>query len=517
MWACGVTGCARRAPSATSPGATPGRAAIAAMASVQVALSALDRLEVRGRDSAGLHLHGVGPRPRPRRARDATRSWSSGTTRCSARVRCASTDGDLSFVYKAAAEIGELGDNTRVLRAAVASDELLRLALASPSARRRPCSRTPDGPASGIISEPNAHPLNSERGRRRRPTPYVAAALNGDVDNHADLKAAEGLRIPVEVTTDAKVIPMLVSRPESARASSRVTRSGARSSRASRDRSPSLQGSPSRPAPCCSPCAAAARRSTSGLAEDAFVVASEPYGLVEETARVPAPRRRDAVRSREPQRQSRPGVRARRRPRRLARRHHPAVVRRHRAARDPSTTSKSPQITTRDIDRGDYPHFLLKEIVEAPGSWRKTLRGRIGETADGLLVASLGPDTIPTAVADRLRSGAIERVIVIGQGTAAVAGQSLALMLSSLTDGLDLRVDATPATELSGFGMRPDMSDSLIVAISQSGSTTRHEPHRRPRAFAGRVGDRHRQPSPQRPHREGRTASCTRPTVATSR
>ena len=75
-------------------------------------------------------------------------------------------------------------------------------------------------------------------------------------------------------------------------------------------------------------------------------------------------------------------------------------------------------------------------------------------------------------MADRLRSGAIERVIVIGQGTAAVAGQSLALMLSSLTDGLDLRVDATPATELSGFGMRPDMSDTLIVAISQSGTTT---------------------------------------------
>ena len=37
------------------------------------------------------------------------------------------------------------------------------------------------------------------------------------------------------------------------------------------------------------------------------------------------------------------------------------------------------QITTRDIDRGAYPHFLLKEVVEAPGSWRKTLRGHIVE------------------------------------------------------------------------------------------------------------------------------------------
>ncbi len=33
------------------------------------------------------------------------------------------------------------------------------------------------------------------------------------------------------------------------------------------------------------------------------------------------------------------------------------------------------QITTRDIDRGDAPHYLLKEIGEAAGSFRKTLRG----------------------------------------------------------------------------------------------------------------------------------------------
>ena len=33
-------------------------------------------------------------------------------------------------------------------------------------------------------------------------------------------------------------------------------------------------------------------------------------------------------------------------------------------------------ITTRDIDRRGFPHFLLKEISEAPESFRKTLRVR---------------------------------------------------------------------------------------------------------------------------------------------
>ena len=41
------------------------------------------------------------------------------------------------------------------------------------------------------------------------------------------------------------------------------------------------------------------------------------------------------------------------------------------------------QVTTRDIDRGDSPHFLLKEIHEAPNSFRKTLRGKIVEL-DGM-------------------------------------------------------------------------------------------------------------------------------------
>ena len=129
-------------------GRDAGRAAIEAMASVQVALSSLDRLEVRGRDSAGLHLmvwdHGVDVAAPAMRALFEQRYdplFGSGSVR--------EHDGVLSFVYKAAAEIGELGDNTRVLREAITSDELLRLALSSSSTRRRPCSRTRDGRPSG--------------------------------------------------------------------------------------------------------------------------------------------------------------------------------------------------------------------------------------------------------------------------------------------------------------------------------------------------------------------------------
>ncbi|MEO6627755.1 MAG: SIS domain-containing protein, partial [Aquihabitans sp.] len=100
------------------------------------------------------------------------------------------------------------------------------------------------------------------------------------------------------------------------------------------------------------------------------------------------------------------------------------------------------------------------------------MRGKITTGDDGLLRASLSTDTLPQDVRADLASGAIDRVLVIGQGTAAVAGQSLARTLAMQVAATPLRVEALPATELSGFSLRPDMTDTLIVAISQSGTTT---------------------------------------------
>src|SRR4051812_8311029 len=186
-----------------------GDAAVGGYLSIQLALSAIDRLEVRGRDSAGLHVlvdgHGL-----DLSAADVAAELSrrNGPLFNDGEVRA--VDGRLGFVYKAAAEIGELGDNTAALRAAIAKDDLLRRALAADTAEVTVLGHT-RWASVGIISEPNAHPLNSEEEGSEQ-GPYVVAALNGDVDNYAELKAAAGLHIPAEITTDAKVIPTLVRR-----------------------------------------------------------------------------------------------------------------------------------------------------------------------------------------------------------------------------------------------------------------------------------------------------------------
>ncbi|MFZ4585675.1 MAG: SIS domain-containing protein [Acidimicrobiia bacterium] len=447
-------------------GSGAGDAAIEAFDSVRVALSAIDRLEVRGRDSAGLHVMVTNHAlqlddpvvARQLEARTGDPLFAGGAVR---------VFGDsLGFVYKAAAEIGELGDNTAHLRAALRADTLLHMALSAPNARVAVLGHT-RWASVGIISEANAHPLDD---REAAPSgqPFVVAALNGDIDNHADLEALDGLEIAPEITTDAKVIPALVAR----RRRNGLDRDEAFRATVNRFEGSVAIGAQFADAP--DQLYLAVRGSGQGcyvgFADGAFIVASEPYGLVERASQYVRLDGETPARVEDPV-----GSQGQIVVLDAARAGTMDGVRRFSYDGTPLPVTAvdvaHAEITTRDVDRGDFPHYLLKEITESPRSFRKTLRGKIVESSAGLRVA-LGPDVLPDALRARLADRRIRRIAVIGQGTAAVAGLSLAAALGDLVRAHDLQVDARPATELSGFELDDDMGHVLVVAISQSGTTT---------------------------------------------
>lgn len=449
---------------ALANGNLPHLAAAASFSSLQTALSALDRLEVRGRDSAGVSVivSGVSSNQAVFAGLFATRGddplFQDGSVRIA--------DGCLNFVYKHAAEIGELGDNVRALRQSMQSDRLLQAALRAPGAEALVLGHT-RWASVGIISEPNAHPLNHEE-TTGKPAPYVIGALNGDVDNHHELITRHHLAIAEPITTDAKVIPTLVSRQMR---DGLPLAEGFRRTVASFEGSVAIAAATTRePNQLALSLRGSGQALYVGTTEDTFVVASEPYGVIEECARY---LRMDGETPGNPQNQA-------------ASRGQIVILDRAAAGELAGITRLAydgtplpladknlarAAVTTRDIDRGDFRHFLVKEIGEAPNSLQKTLRGRIVRHGNRLR-AALPPASLPQTVIDALQGQRIRRVLVIGQGTAAVAGQAVAAAIADALLPTGIAVQALPATELSGFGLRDDMRDTLIVAISQSGTTT---------------------------------------------
>ena len=154
--------------------------------SIQQALSGLDRLEVRGRDSAGLQIlvwdHDLHDDEIPRdRLNDPL--FRSGSIR-------KLINGSLLFVYKVASEIGDLGDNTKSLRESIRRDDLLSKCLTGQKVKANIIGHT-RWASVGIISEPNAHPVESSS----TDDSVVTIVQNGDIDNYADLIASMELEL----------------------------------------------------------------------------------------------------------------------------------------------------------------------------------------------------------------------------------------------------------------------------------------------------------------------------------
>jgi len=320
---------------------------------IQVALSALDRLEVRGRDSAGVAVMvtSAGSPEGPPEAGDPL--GRSGSLWRDAGVTV--------HLHKTAVEVGELGDNTRVLRAALAGDGALRAALARPGARCAVLAHT-RWASVGLITEPNAHPVASLSGDGE---PWVLAAVNGDIDNYGAIVGRFDLSYPAAVTTDARVAPGLARRLRSSGGSDREAFAEAAANFEGSHAIVSL--SSDNPGTLLLARRGSGQALYVGLAPDAFVVASEPYGLVEQTGDYLRFDGADAAAN------------------------NGEIVRLEAAAGEscgvarwsydgaelPLPAVTRAEITTRDIDRGGYPHFLLKEISESPASFAKTLAGRL--------------------------------------------------------------------------------------------------------------------------------------------
>ena len=495
-------------------------------------LNALDRLEVRGRDSAGIQI---------RMTIDAPETWNEALARMrelglyddflarsgagdfvNGAIHCSRGDRDLperrqeppapsgesgaaaaaeppipgaaarslSFVYKTASIIGTLGRNVRELRQIISRDRILQLLAGLDTSCDVALAHTRWASVGSITAE-NCHPVNNftrrdlpgssqSPGTEKYFPAYgrgnwsISVVLNGDIDNYRSLRnalEADGELIAPEITTDTKIIPLEIEKH---------LRAGCDAAEAFRRAVNAFEGSHAiamitdvEPGKAFLALRGSGQSIYVGLAGDRYLFSSELYGLVEGT---PHFLKMDG----ETAAAGGSGVTGQIFILGADPAGGPAGIRA--CAYDGTPLTVTPElvqraeITTRDIDRGEYSHYFLKEINEAGASVRKTIRGkyRLREGADGHREVrfNLGYDIVPEPVRHALTTGTIKQLIVIGHGTAAVAGQAIADAFTRYLRQGTLRVTSRIASELSGFDLAERLSDTLIIPVTQSGTTT---------------------------------------------
>lgn len=117
------------------------------------------------------------------------------------------------------------------------------------------------------------------------------------------------------------------------------------------------------------------------------------------------------------------------------------------------------EFTAEDIGKGNYPHYMLKEIFEQPNSVRDAMRGRLNPEECSAKLGGL--NMTPAELRD------VERIVLTGCGTALHAGRIGEYIIEQLAQ---VPVEAEFASEFRHRNT-PMVGDTLVFAISQSGET----------------------------------------------
>jgi glucosamine--fructose-6-phosphate aminotransferase (isomerizing) len=461
---------------------------------INAVLNSIDRLEVRGRDSAGISLMTVLDDHEFEAFEKALAQKNLSEhleTRCRQEILVnqgvaihksgnenSSAHVAIGITYKVADEVGSLGDNISYLRRQITGDEILQT-LAGVQATFDTVSAHTRWASVGAITEPNCHPVDNKTvdnpGGR---CGIIHTCLNGDIDNFQELKQElehTGIKIPKTVTTDTKIIPLQIQK---------YVENGHDIDEAFRLAVNDFEGSHAismhtdlAPGKLFLAQKGSGQAIFVGLAEEHYMPTSEVYGFVEETPYYLKLDGESVVECRHGKTQGQifildqstvgglDGVRA--------------VYYDGSPANLNQEDIKHTEINSRDIDRQEFPHYFLKEISESPDSVEKTLHNRWkiknGDTPRHVVM--LDDTVIPESLQNALATSQIKRIFFIGQGTAGVAALGCSNILNYYLNNPSLLVSALKASEFSGFQLNENdsptsMTDALVIAISQSGTTT---------------------------------------------
>jgi len=456
--------------------------AIEKFAQINLVLNSIDRLEVRGRDSAGIEISFTFSQSNWEKVlaeitqqglenelqnRALPADAKNGTIQIFPSKDNQQTS--IAFIYKTFSIVGELGKNVRELREYITKDALLHIFANWKTQNEVVLSHT-RWASVGAISEENCHPLNNYTLSERRFSP-MSVVLNGDIDNHSSLRnqieKGKTLIAP-SISTDTKIIPLLIDtligEGNSIEVAFRLALNAFAGSHAI------VMTNMAAPGKVFLAQRGSGQNLYVGIIPQGYIFSSELYGLIEATPNFirldGEARSRSGVSGQifildQEGKGGERGIKA------CFYDGEPILL--------TNNASKQAEITTRDIDRGEHPHYFFKEIMESPRSVTNTLLGKYrfeGNAASPRLVFQLGEEILPARVIQGLKQRTFTDIFVIGHGTAGVAAAAITDAFSRYFQNSSIRVSDKIASELSGFHIDRDFSRSIVIPITQSGTTT---------------------------------------------
>ncbi|MBU4289308.1 MAG: SIS domain-containing protein [Proteobacteria bacterium] len=464
---------------------------------INAVLNSIDRLEVRGRDSAGISLMFILEKEEFERFKEKLSKSGNSNFIDQFRVRSnydvlvnigidvhetKDESGEecvcIAITYKIAAEIGSLGDNISFLRNQIKNDPIFQTLILCPHKYHTAGAHT-RWASVGAITEPNCHPVDNKGTKNiSDKSGIIHVCLNGDIDNYIELKEeyeSKGNFIHKDITTDTKIIPLQIEK---------YILQGNDLEEAFRLAVNDFDGSHAifmhsdlAPGKLFLAQKGSGQAIFIGLSEDHYLPTSEVYGFVEQTPFYLKMDGEKVVKGKDGKTQGQIFV--------LSQESGGGLQGVKAMFYDGTQVEigekdiKRTQITSRDIDRQEFPHYFLKEISESPVSVEKTLQNRwkIEGIEKQRYVLTLDEKVFPISIQQAFINNKIRRIYFVGQGTAGVAAQACADILNYYIDEPSFSACSLKASELSGFKLneyddKNSMADALVVAISQSGTTT---------------------------------------------
>lgn len=445
--------------SASKPLQLPDSALIFYKSLVSVINSIDNRMEIRGRDSFGICISLFSENLNIK-----VENWlSADGSECVYFERFPDYQ-VVSFVFKTANRIGSLGDNCKNIVEKIKHCGLLKKIICEERAECGTIVAHTRWASVGEVNISNCHPISNSGKLLKLRRPIVFTSLNGDIHNYKELISNSSFdknELDENCTTDCLAIPITFSDIDikSVKAQKKIFNQfhGSFAIALQSSKNPG--------------CIILGNKGSQGLyigvSYDNIMFASDVYGLVETCKYFRSIKSGSLISISDKSK--------------VYSEDFIFKINKFESEEEIDINNKdlsTTNITTRDIDRKGYDHFLFKEIIETKDIVQKTILGYLQapeliDQKDFHNAIVCDENQVPRHVVKNLENGKIKEIIITGMGTCYTASVAIAgymrKMLRKYLPGI--KVEPHVASEGSAFYLKPNMNDTLVIVIAQSGTT----------------------------------------------